>query len=466
VGARGRAVVVGGGVAGLTWALDALEAGYAVTLLEATARLGGVVRSGPLGAVRVDVGAESFALTRPDVVELARRLELTDDIVRPVSHQAHVLTGGRLLPLPSGLLGIPASLEDITRLLGSEVAAEAARRDAEPVAPSGPATIGALVRARLGDRVSDTLVDPVLAGVHATRADDAELSSVAPSLYEAVRTHGGLLPAVRALRGVLGPAGSPVASFHGGMDRLVERLQERLRAGGALVRTATPVTAVRFDGGWTVHGADGAHAADVLCLAVPARAASRLLGEGDGAVGMEGAEGLARELAALPTTDDVVLVTLLLEDAALAQAGAPVGSGVLVADGSVLAKAMTHASAKWGWLAESLPADHHVVRLSYGGTDEGCVRSDGEDTTLVAQALADVQVLLAGAIGAAQVRASLVTRWDGALSRPVVGRTQRLVGIDDRIAALDGLAVTGSAVAGNGLAGVVGRSRAEAARTL
>jgi len=498
---RGRAVVIGGGVAGLVWALDAAEAGYTVTVHEQTDRLGGAVRREPLGPVTVDVGAESFALTRPDVLELAERLGLTDQIERPATHQAHVLTGGRLLPLPSGLLGIPADPEDIARLLGAEVAEEAVRRDREPLPAAAPESIGRLARERLGDTVVDVLVDPVIAGVHATRADDAELASVAPSLYGAMVTHHGLMTGVRALRGALGPAGAPVATLHGGMGRLVDRLVAELHAHGVTLHTGSPVTALRHDGTWHVRTADGEQAADVLCLALPARPAAVLLaghpgaepsGPGprarsDGWTGTSAAtvDALADQLAALPTTDDVVLVTLLLEDPSLTRAGAPVGSGVLVAgprdpagpkaegepldaDADLRAKALTHASAKWAWLAQRLPADHHVVRLSFGGTH---ALHGGAHTDLVQAATREFERLLgrtADRDGDPEptVRAALVTRWAGALSRPVIGRRARLDAIDAMVAELPRLALVGSAVAGNGLAGVVGRSHAEAARTL
>jgi oxygen-dependent protoporphyrinogen oxidase len=469
MGERGRAIVVGGGVAGLSWALDAVDAGFDVLLLERDPRLGGVVRSETLGPVQVDVGAESFALTRPDVLGLADRLGLSDDVVRPSVAQAHVMRGGRLMPLPPGLLGIPADADDIAALLGADAATEARSRDAAPVSEDAPTTIGRLVRERLGDTVADVLVDPVLAGVHATRADDAELASVAPSLHAAMRRHGGLMPAVRALRGPLGPAGSPVATIVGGMGRLVARLAAVLAERGADVRLGTEVEGLHHDGAasdgaWRVHTNEGELGADVLCLAVPASVAAGLLRTTTGlGNGLGPATELATSLTALPTTHDVLLVTLLIEDAALTRAGAPVGSGVLVADDTVQAKAMTHASAKWGWLAEQLPKDHHVLRLSYGGTHDAGT-SDPDD--LVTTARADLLRLLDGAAVAATVRASLVTRWHGALTRPIVGRAQHLAEIDELLALVPRLALTGSAVAGNGLAGVVGRSAREAARTL
>jgi protoporphyrinogen/coproporphyrinogen III oxidase len=492
---RGRAVVVGGGVAGLTWALDALDAGYAVTVLERDEQLGGAVRQEQLGPITVDVGAESFAVTRPELLALCDRLGLGAAVERPATHQAHILTHGRLLPLPPGLLGIPADADDVAELLGAEHAAEARRRDAFPLPPHPPASLGRLVRDRLGDAVADVLVDPVVAGVHATRADDAELASVAPTLYDAARAGGGLMAGVRALRGTLGPAGAPVASLTGGMGGLVEQLVTTLRDRGAQLRTGVTVTAVRRSSVWEVHSTADELQADVLCLAVPARAAAELLAS------VEAAAAITARLSALPTTDDVLLVTLLVEDATLTRAGAPLGSGVLLPDDeqaspvtpSLRAKALTHASAKWGWLAAQLPDDHHVVRLSFGGTHDvmGDLDPNGAvppDTAqyLVAAAHGELRRLLGAALddphgaardaardgahtnaaGASQVRASLVTRWQGALSRPVVGRAAALVDIDAQLRTVPGLALVGSAVAGNGLAGVVARSHREAGRTL
>jgi alanyl-tRNA synthetase len=79
---------------------------------------------------------------------------------------------------------------------------------------------------------------------------------------------------------------------------------------------------------------------------------------------------------------------------------------------------------------------------------------------------ADLLRLLEGAAEVAEVRGSIVTRWQGALARPVIGRASRLAEIDVEVAALPRIALVGSGVAGNGLAGVVGRSRLEAVRTL
>lgn len=53
---RGRVVVIGGGLAGITAALDCLEAGFSVRLLEARPRLGGATYSFSRGGLQVDTG--------------------------------------------------------------------------------------------------------------------------------------------------------------------------------------------------------------------------------------------------------------------------------------------------------------------------------------------------------------------------------------------------------------------------
>ena len=69
---RPHVVVVGGGIAGLTAALEVLEAlpTAAVTVLEGSDRLGGKLRRERVAGHLVDVGAESVLALRPEAVDL------------------------------------------------------------------------------------------------------------------------------------------------------------------------------------------------------------------------------------------------------------------------------------------------------------------------------------------------------------------------------------------------------------
>ena len=77
------AVVVGGGLAGLTAARELGRAGLTVLLLEGSPDVGGKLRTGVVAGVQVDVGAESMLARRPEAVGLAEELGL--DLVHPAS---------------------------------------------------------------------------------------------------------------------------------------------------------------------------------------------------------------------------------------------------------------------------------------------------------------------------------------------------------------------------------------------
>jgi oxygen-dependent protoporphyrinogen oxidase len=129
------AVVVGGGVAGLTAAHELCRAGLAVLLLEASPYLGGKLRSATVGGVEVDVGAESMLARRPEALELAAELGL--DVVHPSAGTAQLWTRGALRPLPRTLLGVPLDLDALAEahVLSDDGLARARHESLHPLGP-------------------------------------------------------------------------------------------------------------------------------------------------------------------------------------------------------------------------------------------------------------------------------------------------------------------------------------------
>src|SRR5690606_1419919 len=111
-----------------------------------------------------------------------------------------------------------------------------------------------------------------------------------------------------------------------------------------------------------------------------------------------------------PHAASVELVTLVLDAPALD--AAPRGTGVLVVQGTpgVTAKALTHSSAKWQWLADAA-GGRHVVRLSYGRAGETNPLDGRSDDEVTALALADAAALLGTPLDATMVRAAGRTAW-------------------------------------------------------
>jgi len=227
-----RIVVIGGGIAGLSAALrlhDELGSAAQITVIDGAATPGGKLRTGEIGGRAVETGAETFLARAADdpsgapsaAVRLARRVGLGNALISPETLSAGILWDGMLRPMPAGtLMGVPADLDRV-----DWAPTAAADHDlGEPVLPAGEdAAVGALVRARMGDAIVDRLVDPLLGGVYAGRADDLSVAVTMPGLAAALRVEHTLQDAVRhALLQRVPTSGSPFASVEGGLSRLVE----------------------------------------------------------------------------------------------------------------------------------------------------------------------------------------------------------------------------------------------------
>lgn len=430
---RRDVLVVGGGVAGLVAARALARNGRAVTLLEADHRLGGCVTPVTVAGLTLDGGAESFATRTSAVPDLLEELGLAGDIVAP-RHSAWVQLPDRAAPLPrAGALGIPSEIlsAEVRRAIGTWGAVRAGLDQISPLwwGRSPGTSLADVVGRRMGRRVLDRLVAPVVTGVYSTRPEDLPLDAM-PGLAAELRRRGSLAKASRALRAA-SPSGAAVGGLAGGMHRMVTALAADLALLGVEVRLSSRVDALERDrAGWRATMGTVVLGSRQVVLAVPGPVAARLLGALD---------------IVTPATarSDVVLVTLVVEDQTLDDA--PRGSGVLVAEGTrVHAKALTHATAKWAWLAEVAGQGRHVLRLSYGGGTRDAPPQDRAD--LLRRAVQDAGQLLERPLDA--VVGFGRTSWPG-LPTPLADRPE----VRDRLGG--GIALTGSWVSGPGLASVV-----------
>jgi len=406
VGAPPAAIVVGAGVAGLVAARELVLQGFAVRVLEADAVAGGQVRTHEVAGIRLDAGAESFATRGGVVRDYLARLELEHRIVSPDDRGAWLHSAeDRAARLPAvSLLGIPSAP------LAADVVSIVGRRDAwrgmlDTVLP-GPvgaksATVGELVRRRMGDGILEKLVAPVVEGIHSRHPDDLPLGAV-PGLAHHLLRENSLGRAVARLR-IDAAAGSLVAGVEGGMSVLVEALLAELGRFGVPVHYGTRVAEVHAE-------------RVVLATDDPDHDGEEL--EGRVVVAAPGLVGAGTRTA-------THLVTLVVDTDALAEA--PRGTGVLVARGSsVRARALTHLTAKWEWV-RTAARGREVLRLSY------------EHDATVDQAREDAGRLLGIELPAASIVGSAVTTWHRA----------------GRIDASGSIPIVGEQVAGTGLAAII-----------
>ncbi len=410
--------VVGGGMAGLSAALRLAESGVPVTLREGSGRLGGKLRT----EHGLEAGAENFLMRDPHggpsaAVLLCEVLGLAGEIVHPTGVPAALFVDGALKPLPRGtFLGIPGPETDLAGVAtpgGSDVDTGA------PVVGADDVSVGELVRARMGADIVDKLVDPLLGGVYAGRADGLSLEATMPGLFRLLQSEHTLAGAVgkgaRPSTGRLGAspaehsgvtgkalAGEPVfGTVPGGLSRLVEAATTRLAELGAQIHLLEPVRALP----------EGP-----VVMAIPASKAVRLL-------------------PGHPPLDyaSVALVTLELPPIDL-----PDLSGFLVPESAGLSiKAATFFSRKWAHVKET------VVRLSLGRAGDTAILRV-PDEALIHLARRDLSNVV-GALPAPHT--ARVDRWGGGLPQYAPGHVRRVAAfrasLEERPIALAGAAYDG-----------------------
>jgi protoporphyrinogen/coproporphyrinogen III oxidase len=461
-----RVAVVGGGISGLVAAyrLRTLLGPIAeIVLVEGSRRLGGALRTVELGGVALDVGAEAFLTRRPEAAELVEELGLGGQLTHPTPATPTVRAAGRTVALPTGtLLGLPGAAADVAGLLSAPGVARVAAEPTLPLCwePGRDAAVGMLLRERAGDELVDRLVDPLLGGVYAGRADALGLRATLPAVATALdRGAGSLLAAARSsMPGVSGSHArcvrlscpDPVfGTLVGGLGGLVDAL---VAAAAVRPRLGLPVRGLaRTPDGWRLELGSVRNPeyldADAVVLAVPAPALRRLL-----------AHPLPAASAAVGRVEVASSAVVGLALPLPAAQALPAASGVLVASTEPLSvKAFTFSGRKW---AHASSPEVLLVRGSLGRHGEARVLQC-DDAELVDTVRADLAAITG--VTAAPVD-TVVVRWGGGLPQYAPGHCDVVATLEQEVAGADGLAVAGAILHGIGLPACIATADAAARR--
>jgi len=477
VPAPGRFVVVGGGIAGLTAALELAEGGASVTVVEASDRFGGKIATNRVDGLVVEAGADSFLSTKPAGLALVERLGISDRLVNSKSEdrRTFVWSRGELRELPEGLvLGSPArawsllrsgllSPAGAARLVG-EVAVRrrsSTKEDGRAGPPRGEETVAEFFTRRLGPEAYTRVVEPLLAGIHAGDATKLSLPATFPRFVEMEQNEGGLVraalgPRLAKVSNVLrhkgksrpagpGPSGTvgevpagrtPFVSFRTGMADLIEALEARLRSLGVQLQTGRAVTTIRaVEAGFEVV-LDGGQSlpAGAVIVATPAPVTADLV------------RSLCPVAAkTLEEIEHASTATVSLAFRADDIGTLPAGYGFVVPraeDRHLLAA--TWGTGKWPGRA---PAGQVLVRGYVGGVGREAVL-EADDDGLVHLVRAELGAL--AGIRGTPVHAE-VHRYPDGMPQYTLGHLSRVARVRSALDACPGLAVTGAAYNGVGI---------------
>ena len=435
-----------------------------VTVLEATDVLGGKVACNDIAGRIIDAGPDALLVRDPAVMRLLEELGLSEQITAPSARGAFVWTRGKLRTLPPAtLFGVPEKLKPLlsSGLISWRGLIRASVDFVRPKLNLGDdPTVGEMLRPRLGSEVFDKLVDPLLGGIYAGRADELSAHSAVPEVAAILRPARSIYLTMRARSAARPPvAGAPavmLVNFPGGMMAIVNALVARTGAEFEFGAVATSIERGRRR--WKVFTEDGRKfKADDIILSVPAHVAAALLRHLDGE--------LADQLAAIPYAD-VANVTFMYPTSALDAAWKGTGFLVPAVDGRFIV-GCTWLDQKWGRAVltpsgstEPAGDDVTIIRVSVGRQgDSAWIEMD--DNAIVARAHAEL--VTAMGIGAEPLTAT-VRRWPAAMPQYTVGHADRLQHIDERTQMHPGLHLIGAGYRGIGVAACLTKSQAIAQR--
>jgi len=428
--------VVGGGITGLAAAHRLLtqapeDDDLRVTVLEASGRFGGWIRTEEFAGRPVDFGPDSLLTRAPWAAQLAAELGIAEDLVAPAAGTSLLLSRGRLRVLPRGIMaGLPDGPMPFVRsgLLGPLGVARAGLDLVLPAnAPAADESIGALIRRRFGNQVLERVIDPLLGGVHAGRCDDLSLRATAPQFAAAATADRSLLKGLRATAPPPPPPGTPPPTVfqapREGMGQLVARLLEELEADP---RT-TLQTGARVD---RLSALD----ADAVVLAVPAYAAAPLIADA--------APEAAATLSALPYAT-ITHITLAYDPQQLPALPNDATGFLVTRPEGLLMTACTFVNRKWD---RDASGDAFVIRCSAGRIDDQRAETMDDDA-LIAAITGELRSVLGIS---AQPTESRVTRYPQAMPQYRPGHLDRIDAVTAQLTqALPQVRLAGAAYRGS-----------------
>jgi len=467
-----RVVIIGGGISGLSAAYYLAKGGCGATILESRGRLGGVIRTERVDGCTIEAGPDSFLSAKPAALELIRELGLADQVIGSNDHLriTYVRKGGRLVPLPDGLMMmVPTKIMPLltTGLLsfGTKVrmGMELLR---SPKMKAGDESVAQFVEEHYGAEAVDYLAEPLLSGIYGGNPSELSVTSVLPRFVELAAKYGSLTRGVlaeraRAARNGASPAVPLFRTLKGGLQQLVDAVAAAIRPRGGLpaaaeVRTGRAEAVERVGAGFRIKLEGDWIPADHLVVACEAHNAAALLGGANAADTAVDAR-LAELLATVPYSSSM---TVALGWNAADLARLPDGFGFLVP------KKERRRLVACTWVGTKFPKrvpDGKVVaRCFLGGMGDAAVLGESDDA-IVAAVSAELQEI-AGI--AARPAFSRIFRWPRSMAQYTVGHPQRLAEMQARVAAVPGLHLAGNAYTGIGIPDCIRMGKAAAEQVL
>ncbi|RKU29668.1 protoporphyrinogen oxidase [Candidatus Poribacteria bacterium] len=293
-----RAIVIGGGITGLSAAYrlknEAAKRDIPlnIKILEASNRIGGVIKTEHKDGFVIEHGPDAFISTKPWAKELCEELGIDQHFIGTNSkvRRSFVVRNKKLIPVPEGFYMMAPgsflpfiktpifSLKGKLRILLDLFISPKENTDTESVAD--------FVRRRLGTEAFERMAQPMIGGIYTSDAENLSLKATFPRFLEMEKEHGSIIKALikqkkkasQTTKDTSGPRYSLFLSFTNGMQTIVDTLANEFSECIQLNTTVKTIHQNDTDMSWqVVFDDDTTVETDLLCIALPAPHASCII---------------------------------------------------------------------------------------------------------------------------------------------------------------------------------------------
>ena len=427
---RHKALIIGGGISGLSAAYYLSKAGIRPTLLERKPRVGGVIQTSVQQGCLLEEGPDGFMAAKPWAMNLIRELGLADQVIGSNDHSriTYIVKKGKLIPMPDGLMMmVPTKFLPLAETplfswgakirMGLEVFRQ------PPNSPQPDRSVYEFLLDHYGQESIDYLAEPLLAGVYGGDPHQMSVNSVLARFVEIESKYGSLTRGALASPRPPNPGGSFLQTLKGGLGQLIEALRpsaDVIHANAEGLEQIGDGFRVRADGDWME--------AEHVVLATPAHQAP---------LGLLNPE-LGSLLAGIPYTTSITLALGYRKSTF---------DHPLQGHGFLVPKKERKLMFGCTWVGNKfdyrVPPNMVVLRCFLGA--EAMPLSDEE---LVDAARAELHSIMG--VEAEPVFHN-IARWPNSMAQYTVGHQKRIARIEELVRQIPGLHLAGNAYHGIGI---------------
>ena len=452
-------VIIGGGITGLAAAHRFVEhhetapLGLNVIILEAAAKLGGVIQSEHRDGFLLERGPDSFISEKPEALELVKRLGLESHLIETnkTHRRSFIVRNSKLCPVPEGFNLLAPSR--MWPFITSEIFSWSgkARMAMDLLLPRGTTnghadeSLAQFVRRRFGTEALERMAQPMIGGIYTADPEQLSLRATMPRFLEMEDQQRSVILAMwkRARMQNKIEAGSTSGaryslflSLDDGMQMLSNALAIKLAKTTTHLNTdVESLSYTQNSGQWRVQTNGGFSLnCDALCLAVPAHSAAQLLSESDAK--------LAEELAGIEYASTAT-VNLAYKQEDVGHALNGFGFVVPFVEKRTII-ACTFSSIKFSGRA---PERRVLLRAFVGGALQPEL-FDLDEAEMTNRVRTDLRQLLG--IENPPIFTE-VTKWPKSMPQYHIGHLARVERIKQHVSSLPGLTLAGNAYGGPGI---------------